>query len=142
MPRKREVNALTRQRRHVDRRLCDYLRLLSDSAGLQNLIDGVMQPVGIREHDVVEAAPLLVAQRTRLQRLEIEADRCNRRLQLVGDGVDEGVVLLVAAYLEHEEDGVDDQSGDDKTERDDTEEDDAKPRALGGDDDPADVQRD
>src|SRR6266498_3023377 len=128
MPRKREVNALTRQRRHVDRRLCDYLRLLPQGASLQHLINGVMQPVGIREHDVVEATPLLVAQRARLQRLEIEADRRNRRLELVGDGVDEGVVLLVAAYLEHEEDGVDDQSSDDEAERDDAEEDDAEPR--------------
>ena len=42
-----------------------------------------------------------------------------RRLQLVRDGVDEGVVLLVALDLQHEEHGVDDEAGDDQRERDD-----------------------
>ena len=86
--------------------------------------------------------PLLVVERARLQRFQIQPDRRDGRLQLVGDGVDEGVVLLVAADFEHEEDGVDDQAGDDQAERDDAEDEDSQRRSLGGDDDPADVQRD
>ena len=97
VPREREVDAFARQRRHVDRGARDAFRLLPRRAGLEHLIDRAMQPLGVGQHDVVEAAPLFVVERARLQRLEVEADRRDRRLELVGDGVDEGVVLLVAA---------------------------------------------
>ena len=77
-----------------------------------------MQPVGVGQHDVVELAALRVADLARLQRLEVQADRRDRRLQLVGDGVDEAVVLLVALDLAHQEHRVDDEAGDDEAEQD------------------------
>ena len=83
------------------------------AAGAQHLIDRVQQPVAVLEHDAVELAPLVLVELARLQRLQVQADRRDRRLQLVGDGVDEGVVLLVAADLAHQEDRVQDEAGDD-----------------------------
>ena len=114
-----EVDALPRQRGHVHRRARGALRALAYDAGLEHLVDGVVQAVGVREHDVVELAALRVGDRARLQRLEVEADRGDRRLQLVGDRVDEAVVLLVAADLHDQKHGVDDQPGDDQREQDD-----------------------
>jgi len=101
-----------------------------------------VQPIGVSQHDIVETAALLVAERAGLQRFQVQADRRDWRLQLVGDRVDERVVLLVAPYFEHEKDRVDDESGDDQAEGDDAEEEDPQRRALGRDDDPADVQLD
>ena len=88
---------------------------------MQHLLDGVVQPVGVGQHDVVELPALRVADLARLQRLEIQADRRDRRLQLVRDRVDEAVVLLVPPDLEHQEHRVDDQAGDDQAEEDDAE---------------------
>src|SRR5579864_3243019 len=45
-----------------------------------------------------------------LQRLEIETDRGNRRLQFMRDRVDKAVVLLVAPDLTHQKDRVQDDS--------------------------------
>ena len=78
----------------------------ADAAGAQHLLDRVQQPVAVLEHDPVELAPLGLVELAGLERLQVEPDRRHRRLQLVGDGVDEGVVLLVAADLAHQEDGV------------------------------------
>ena len=87
--------------RHVDgaarRRSSRFSRT---TPALQDLVDGVMQPRGVGQHDVVELPPLLLVHLACLQRFEIQPDRRDRRLQLVGDGVDEGVVLLVAPDLE------------------------------------------
>ena len=94
---------------------------LAGHAGLQHLLDGLLQPVGVREHDAVELAPLRLVDLARLERLQIQPDRGDRRLQLVRDGVDEGVVLIVAAKLAHEEHRVDDDAGDDQGEGDDAE---------------------
>ena len=66
----------------------------------------------------------------RLQRLQVQPDGRDRRLQLVRDGVDEGVVLLVALDLHHEEHGVDDQAGDDEGEEDDAEDERRDRRAV------------
>ena len=140
VPGEREVHAFTRQGRHVHRRPRNHLRLLAGGARLQHLIDGAVQAVGVGEHHVIEPAPLLVAERARLQRLEIQTNRRDGRLQLVGDGVDEGVVFLVPADFQDEEHGVDDEARDDQAEGDDAEDEDADPRAFRGDDDPADVQ--
>ena len=100
----------------------------------------MVQPRRVGQHDVVELVALRLADRARLQRLEVQPDRGDRRLQLVGDGVDEAVVLLVALDLQHQEHGVDDQAGDDQAEQDDAEDD--RRDAAGIGDDPADVQRD
>ena len=92
------------------------------------------------EHHAVELAPLLLRQLAALQRLQVQPDRRDRRLELVGDGVDERVVLLVAPDLAHQEDRIEDEARDDEREQDDAE---AEQQAFAPvDDDPADVQRD
>ncbi len=92
-------------------------RALAGDAGLQHLLDGLLQPIGIGQHDAVELAALRLGDLARLQRLEIQANRRDRRLQLVGDGVDERVVLVVAAHFAHEKHRVDNDAGDDQDER-------------------------
>ena len=57
-----------------------------------------------------------------LQGLEIEPDGGDGRLQFMGDGVDEAVVLLVATNLADQKDGIEDEAGDDRAKKDDTEE--------------------
>ena len=74
--------------------------------GPQHLVDGVQQTIAVLQHDLVELAPLRVVQLAGLQCLQVQPDRRDRCLELVGHGVDERVVLLVAADLAHEEDGV------------------------------------
>src|SRR5215510_688168 len=137
-----KVDAFPCDQFNVDGGTRDYLRLLTRGAGLEYLIDGAVQPFGVGEHDIVKAAALVVSQRARLQRFQVQPDRRDRRFQLVSDRVDEGVVLLVASDFENEKDGVDDETGDDHAERDDAEDEDPQRRAFGGDDDPADIQRD
>ena len=100
---------------------CCSADALAGDAGLEHLFDGLLQPVGVGEHDAVELAPLRLADLARLQRLQVQADRRDRRLQLVRDGVDERVVLVVAAQLAHEKHRVDDDAGDDEGEGEDAE---------------------
>jgi len=76
----------------------------------------------------------------RLQRLQVQSNRRHRRLQLVGDGVDEGIVLLVAPDLANEENRIDDHAGDDHQEEDRPEH--HHDRLAPVQDQPADVQRD
>ena len=56
-----------------------------------------------------------------LQGLQVQAHRRDGRLQLVRDGVDEGVLLLVAPDFPHQEDGVQNHAGDDQAEQQDAE---------------------
>ena len=65
-----------------------------------------MQAVGVVEHEPVELAALRLVHLAALQRLQVEADGSDRRLQFVGDGVDEAVVLLVAADFAHQKNRV------------------------------------
>mgnify|MGYP000912341786 CR=1 FL=1 len=62
-------------------------------------------------------------------------------MSIVGDGVDEGVVVFVALDLQHQEDGVDDEARNDEGEQDHAQ--DHERRDLAGvDDDPADIEGD
>ena len=90
---------------------------LSGNAGLQHLLDGLLQPLGVREHHAIEVAPLPLAHIARLQRLEVEANRRDGRLQLVRHRVDERIVLIVTPDLTHEKHRVDDDARDDQDER-------------------------
>jgi len=94
---------------------------MAELAGLEHLLDGAEQAVGVGEHDVVEVLPLRLGDLAALQGFEVEADGSDRRLQLVGDGVEEGLLTLVAADLAHEEDGVEDDAGDEDSKEDETE---------------------
>src|ERR1700681_963718 len=66
-------------------------------ARLQNLFDGVEEAVGIKQHQLVEVAPLFLAYFASLQGLQIKPDGGNRSFQFMRDGIDKAVMLLVAA---------------------------------------------
>jgi hypothetical protein len=113
--------------------------LVRAAPGVQDLLDGAQQTVAVGEHDVVELCAARRVHLARLEGFEVEADGGDGRLQLVRDGVDEGVVLLVAAYLADEEGGVEDEAGDDDGEEDDAED---EQRDLSPvEQNPADVER-
>src|SRR5579864_5024233 len=70
----------------------------------------------------------------------MQADRRDRCLQLVRDGVDEAVMLLVAPDFAHKKDGIQDHASDDQRKEDDAEE---QQHAFAPvEDDPSDVERD
>src|SRR5208283_2296108 len=88
----------------------------AEFAGLENLLDGGEETVGVCQHDLVELLALGFGDFVALQGLEVEAEGCDGGLELVGDGVEEGVLALVAADLADQEDGVEDDSGDEQGE--------------------------
>ena len=69
---------------------------LTELAGLEDLLDGAEETVGVGEHVGVELLALTFVDRPSLEGLEVEADRGYGGLQFVGDCVDERVVLFVA----------------------------------------------
>jgi hypothetical protein len=56
----------------------------------------VSQSIIVLEHDSGELSPLVLIQFPRLQHLQVHSDQRDRCLQLVHEGIDERVVLLVA----------------------------------------------
>jgi hypothetical protein len=91
---------------------------LAELSGFQDLLDGGEEPVGVGEHDLVELLALGLFDGATLEGLEVEADAGDGGLKLVGDGVEEGVLTLVAADLANEEDCVEDHAGDECAEED------------------------
>ena len=90
MPRARDVRGTPDERAAGRPARGASARWRGRRAGAQHLLDGSQQPVAVLEHHPVELLPLRRRSRSRaLQRLEVQADRRDRRLQLVGDGVDE-----------------------------------------------------
>ena len=79
------------------------------------------QPVAVLQHGAVKLLALVLVHGARLQRFEVQPDGGDGRLQLVRDGVDERVVLLVAADFAHQEGGVQDHAGNDHGEQQDAE---------------------
>ena len=68
----------------------------------------------------------------------MQPDRRDRRLQFMGDGIDEAVVLLAASQFAHQKNRVDDHPRNDQREEDDAEE---QQHALAPvEDDPANIQ--
>ena len=53
--------------------------LLRGHPRFQNLFDRVQQPLGVVQHQFIEFAPLRFFHRAPLQRLQVEADGCDRR---------------------------------------------------------------
>ena len=76
------------------------------------------QTVAIVQHDPVELLALGLVHRARLQGLQVEADGSDGSLQFMRDGIDEGVVLFVAADLTHQKDGVEHDAADDHSQQD------------------------
>ena len=91
----------------------------TEFAGFEHLLDGGEQAVGVGEHDLVELLPLGFGDLAALEGFEVEADGGDGGFEFVGDGVEEGVLALVAADLADQEDGVEDDSGDQQAEEDD-----------------------
>ena len=103
-------------------------------------IYGGEQTVRIGEHDAVEVLALGLGDVAALQGFKVEADGGDGGFELVGDGVEEGVLALVAADLADEEDGVEDDAGGQQGEEKDAE--DERKDAAFMEDDVADVQVD
>ena len=113
---------------------------LAELAGLEDLLYGGDETVGVGEHDLVELLALRLGELAALEGFEVEADAGDGGLELVGDGVEEGVLTLVAAELADEEDGVEDDAGDEQGEEDDAEDHVEQVCFVG--EDPGDVERD
>jgi hypothetical protein len=113
---------------------------LSQLAGFEDLLDGGEKAVRVREHDLVELLTLGLFDGATLEGLEVEADAGDGGLELVGDGVEKGVLALVAADLADEEDGVEGYAGDKGSEEDDAE--DGKGDVALVEDDPGDIESD
>jgi len=94
---------------------------LAKLPGFEDLLDGGEEPVGVGEHDLVELLFLFFRCCPALEGLEVEADAGDGGLELVSDGVEEGVLPLVATDLADEEDGVENDAGDEGHEEDDAE---------------------
>src|SRR6185437_11770761 len=94
-------------------------------AGLQDLFDGAHQTVGVLEHQLIKAAALgfINLRFAALEGLQVQADGGDGSFQLVGDGIDEAVMLLVAANLADQKTGVENEAGGDSAEKDDAEKD-------------------
>ncbi len=138
--RPRRVDALLDQPAEIDRRALFELAPLPRHAGAQHLLDGVLQAIGILQHDPVKLLALRVADLARLQRLEVEANRGDRRFQLVGDRVEEAVLLFGDAHFTEQEHRVDDEAGDDQGEGRDAKNE--RRHAPAVDENPPDVQGD
>ena len=89
----------------------------AEFAGLEDLLDGAEQAVGVGEHDLVELLALGFGDVAALKGFEVEADGGDGSFELVGDGVEEGVLALVAADFADQEDGVEDDAGDEHARR-------------------------
>jgi hypothetical protein len=77
-----------------------------------------------------------------LEGFEIESNAGDGGLELVGDGVEEGVLALVAADLADQKDRVENDSGDEDGEEDDPEDEQGEMTLLVNADDPGDVEGD
>ena len=116
------------------------LPLVAGFSGLEHLVYGAHQAIGIVQHEAIELAALGFVHVAVLQGLQIEPDGSDGRLQFVGDGIDEAVVLFVAANFAHQEAGVHDHPGDQQGEEDYAQKEQYAFAPV--EDDPADVQAD
>ena len=106
---------------------------------MSEVIDSA-QPAGVGEHDAIEVLPLSLGQVAPLQCLQVQADGGDGGLQLVRDGVQEGILPLVSAHLADKEDGVQHDPGDQQSEQDQAEN--KQHDAAFVQHDPRDVERD
>src|SRR6266481_4722209 len=109
----RQFHALAHERVEFHRQALRRAFLLRRLTRLQHLFDGMQQALGIEQHQLIELPPLRFSYLESLQSLEVEPDGRDRRLQFMGDRVDEAVMLLVAANFTDEENRIEDEAGDD-----------------------------
>ncbi len=116
-----DVDAVGDEGGEVDEGAVLLAMFLAELAGFEDLLDGGEEAVGVGEHDGVELLALGLVDGAALEGFEVEADAGDGGLELVGDGVEEGVLTLVAADFADEEDGVEDDAGDEEREENDAE---------------------
>ena len=73
----------------------------------------MQQALGIEQHQLVELPPLRFFDFEALQSLKVEPDGRDRRLQFMGNRVDETVMLLVATNFADEKNRIENEPGDD-----------------------------
>src|SRR5512143_49732 len=71
----------------------------SQASGAEDLFDGGEEAVAVIQHDAVELVPLRLGNLVFLECLEVQPDGGYWGFELVGDRVDEGVVLFVSPDL-------------------------------------------
>src|SRR5689334_22002150 len=86
---------------------------MSGLAGFEHLLDGAQQAIGVVDHEAVEIRALGFVHLAALQSLQVETDGSDGGFKFVSDGVDETVMLLVAADFTNQEAGVQDDAGGD-----------------------------
>jgi hypothetical protein len=114
--------------------------LLAELACFQDLLDGCEEAVGVGEHDGVKLLALSFVDGAALKSLEVEPDAGDGSLELVGDGVEKGVLTLVASDLADQEDGVENDTSDEERKEDDAENGERDGALV--EDYPADIERD
>src|ERR1700692_4775570 len=72
----------------------------------------MQQALGIEQHQLVELPPLRFSYLESLQGLKVEPDGRDRRLQFMGNRVDETIMLLIAANFTDEKNRIEDEAGD------------------------------
>ena len=110
----REFNTFAHQLREIQLHVMAFAAAVTGLAGFEHLLDGSQQAIGIEQHQVVKLLALRLVHFAALHRFQIQADGSDGSLQFVRDGVDEAIVLFVAADFAHQEDGVQNHSGDDR----------------------------
>ena len=84
--------------------------------GVQDVVDGRVQPLDVLPHRPVELRAPLGGHVAVLERVEVELERGHRRLQLVGDGAHEVRLPLVEAHLAQQQDDDEHEAGDEEQE--------------------------
>src|SRR4029077_6833281 len=124
----------------VNHRAVDSTAPLPGTSGLQHLLDSAQQPGGIRQDYGIELFSVGLVDFPRLQRLQVEPDRCDWSLQLMRNCVDKTVVLFISVYFPYEKNRVQHDTNDDRHEKDDAED---QLRNLAPiENNPSDVERD
>jgi len=113
---------------------------LAELAGLEDGFYGGEKAVGVRTHNGIEALTLRFIAGVAGERVQIKTDAGDGSLELVGHGVEERILALVATDFANKEDGVEHDAGDEDQEKNDPDEVDGKAPAR--EMDPRNVQVD
>jgi hypothetical protein len=84
---------------------------LAKLSGFKHGFDGGEKAVAVLAHDGIETLTLLLVSGMALKGFEVETDAGYGSFELMGDGLQKGVLALIAAYFADEEYGVDDDTG-------------------------------
>jgi len=115
---------------------------LAELSCFEDLLDGGEETVGVGEHDLVELLFLFFRGRAALEGFEVEANAGNGGFEFMGDGVEEGVLTLVAPDFADQKDGVENNTGDQDGEEDDPEHEQGEMALVANANNPGDVEED